>query len=70
MKTDQPYKLTDRELQVISLASHGKSNEQIAQALGVEKETIKSHVKNARRKLQASNCTQAVAKCLRFGMIE
>ncbi len=63
-------KLTKRERQVIALASHGKKNREIAVALAVGEETIKSHVKNSLKKLGARDRTHAVAKCLRSGMIE
>jgi DNA-binding CsgD family transcriptional regulator len=62
--------LTNRERQVIALASHGKTTPEIAQEMGVGPETVKSHVKNARRKIGAATRAHAVAKCLRAGVID
>jgi DNA-binding NarL/FixJ family response regulator len=64
------YPITTREREVVTLASHGKKNREIATALGVSEETIKSHIKNALKKLEASDRTHAVAKCLRAGLID
>lgn len=70
MTTHAVIELTPRERQVIALASHGKKNHEIADALSIGKETVKSHVKSSLRKLGAKDRTHAVAKCLRHGLIE
>lgn len=54
-------KLTPREREVISLAAQGKSYEEIAKKLGIGYETVSSHFKNARIKLNAINTVQTVA---------
>lgn len=68
--TRTAHPLSPREREVISHASHGKKNREIAVAIGVSEETVKSHVKNSLRKLGASDRTHAVAKCLRSGLID
>jgi len=52
-------KLTRRELQVLEGLSVGKSNKEIARDLDLSEPTIKLHVKNLYRKIDAGNRTQA-----------
>ena len=56
--------LTDRETAVISLVQQGLRNKQIAYALGMSEETVKTHVKRSMRKLGAKNRTDAAFKAL------
>lgn len=53
--------LTPREKEVISLAAQGKSYEEIAKKLGIGYETVNSHFKNSRIKLNATNTVHTVA---------
>ncbi|MCV2868424.1 response regulator transcription factor [Defluviimonas sp. WL0002] len=48
-----------RELSVLRCVCDGKPNKVIAQELGVQEVTIKAHVKNICRKLEANNRTHA-----------
>jgi DNA-binding NarL/FixJ family response regulator len=57
--------LTQRELAVLRFASDGKAMEEIASALGLCMETVRSHFKTARKKLRARNRTHAVAVAMR-----
>jgi DNA-binding CsgD family transcriptional regulator len=57
--------LTPRELEVLQLLARGRTNAAIAKALIVSEDTVKYHVKNILRKLQASNRADAVARYLR-----
>ena len=57
--------LTQRELSVLKIASDGRTAEEIARALGVGMETVRSHFKRARAKLGARNRTHAVAEAMR-----
>ena len=61
--------LTDREVQVLGLIAHGKSNKQIAYNLSINEETAKTHVKNILAKLHANDRTHAVTLALRRGII-
>jgi two-component system response regulator DegU len=56
--------LSVREKEVLGLLSDGKSNEQIAQALGLSIQTVKVHVKHILKKMNVSDRTQAVIKAL------
>ncbi len=54
--------LTDRELEVLSLISSGKTNKEIADKLYVSVNTIKTHLLKIYEKLDVKNRTQAVVK--------
>ena len=60
--------LTAREQEIIKLVSEGKTNDDIARNLGISSYTVKNHVHQIFRKLDATNRTQAVAKCRREGL--
>ncbi|WP_164683978.1 LuxR C-terminal-related transcriptional regulator [Vibrio maerlii] len=53
-------KLTKREYQIISLLSDGASNCQIASALTVSENTVKTHLHNIFKKIKAKNRVQAL----------
>ncbi len=57
--------LTPRELAVLRHASDGKTAREIAAALGLGTETVRSHFKNAEAKLGTRNRTQTVAEAMR-----
>jgi DNA-binding NarL/FixJ family response regulator len=60
---------TAREMQVLTCASEGKTNRKIANYLGISEQTIKTHMSNVMRKLNASDRTQAVVLSIRNGWI-
>jgi DNA-binding NarL/FixJ family response regulator len=62
-------KLSQREIEVLTLISKGKSNKEAAQLLFITEDTIKMHVKNILQKLQASDRTQAVVIALQRGLL-
>jgi DNA-binding NarL/FixJ family response regulator len=53
--------LTRRQLQVMQLIESGKSNNTIAEELGLSTGTVKMHVSGIFKKLNASSRTEAVA---------
>jgi DNA-binding NarL/FixJ family response regulator len=61
--------LTPREIEVISLMATGLTNAQIAGRIGRTEETVKVHVKNILRKLNAHDRTEAVTIAVRRGFI-
>lgn len=63
-------RLTDRERDVLSWASRGKTTDETAQILGVSYQTAESYVRKATEKLCAGNKTHAVAKSIMLGLIE
>jgi DNA-binding CsgD family transcriptional regulator len=66
---DQPL-LTYREKQVLNRAKFGKTDSEIAVQVGISRRTVKFHVENAMRKLQANNRTQAIAIALSQNLID
>lgn len=63
-------KLTGREKEVISWAARGKTVADTAQILGISPETVEGFIKQALRKLDASNKTHGVAKSIALGIID
>jgi len=61
--------LSDRERDVLKLIAEGLSNREIAEALIVSTETVKSHVSSIFRKMHVSDRAQAVSQGLRSGII-
>jgi LuxR family quorum sensing-dependent transcriptional regulator len=61
--------LTPRELAVLRFASMGAQSSEVAKALDIGAETVRSHLKKAQTKLGARNRTQAVAEALRQKLI-
>ena len=64
-RTGSRARLTQRELSVLKIASDGRTMEEIAGALSLGVETVRSHFKKAKAKLGARNRTHAVAEALR-----
>jgi DNA-binding NarL/FixJ family response regulator len=54
--------LSNRELEVLELLSSGKSYSTIADQLFVDKETVKSHIKNIYLKLEVHSKAEAIEK--------
>jgi NarL family two-component system response regulator LiaR len=63
------HDLTDREMEVLRLLAHGRTNREIAGELVVSEETIKTHVGNILTKLHLAHRTQAVIHALKQGLI-
>ncbi|HEX8105837.1 MAG TPA: LuxR C-terminal-related transcriptional regulator [Solirubrobacteraceae bacterium] len=61
--------LSKRERQVVDLLAQGLTNEQVADLLVISAETVKTHIRNAMTKLEASTRAHAVALALRDGEI-
>lgn len=61
--------LTDREMDVLRQIANGRTNKQIADALVVSEETVKTHVGNILAKLQLAHRGQAIIYALKQGLI-
>jgi len=62
--------LTEREMEVLQLVSHGNSNIEIADALIVSEGTVKTHVKRVLSKLEVRDRTQAVIFAYNSGIVQ
>jgi len=54
--------LTQREIEVISLAAEGRTNREIAGLLGISPLTVRKHLEHAYPKLGVGNRTAAAAR--------
>ncbi|KTD53444.1 lipolytic enzyme / transcription regulator protein [Legionella santicrucis] len=61
--------LSQREHHCLSLISQGMSVKQIADHLHLSNETVNTHAKSIRSKLDCYNITEAVSKALRAGLL-
>ncbi|MGE3931076.1 MAG: response regulator transcription factor [Hyphomonadaceae bacterium] len=61
--------ISDREYEVLQLLAAGRSNKEIAAALTVSPNTIKTHVARLYEKLEAARRTEAIQKAREFGII-
>ncbi len=62
--------LTSRERDILSMMAGGLTDEEIAARLGVRPHTVSNQVSVILLKLGARNCTEAVARALRLGMLQ
>lgn len=61
--------LTKREIECLTWAAQGKSDQEIGKILDVSHTTARFHIANAAKKLDAVTRTQAVAKAAQLGII-
>lgn len=66
---DEEVPLTNRELQVLRHVAMGLSNREIGRSLGISIETVKEHVQNILRKLEANDRTQAAVWAVKKGLV-
>ena len=62
--------LTRREREVLGLVAQGASNRAIASNLFVSHNTVKTHLRNIREKLNLISMRQVVAYAARTGLVE
>lgn len=61
--------LSERELEVLSLAAEGLANKEIAEELGLSPRTVQGHLAKVFQKMGASSRTEAVTEALMKGWI-
>jgi LuxR family maltose regulon positive regulatory protein len=62
--------LSARERKIVGLIAQGQSNKEIARALGIGPETVKSHLKSIFVKLNVERRAQAVARAQALGLLD
>ncbi len=67
--TDSPETLTERETDVLRLLAQGQANKEIARALGIGEQTVKTHVSSILAKLGVQSRTQAALHAARIGLV-
>ena len=60
--------LTKREIEVLALLASGLTNKEIARNIGLSPETVKDHLENLYRKLDAQDRMGALGKARELGM--
>lgn len=61
--------LSDREIEVLQLATRGLSNKEIAEQLGLSLRTVQAHCTRASKKLRVGSRTEAVLRGLKEGWL-
>ncbi|MFZ5693436.1 MAG: response regulator [Pseudomonadota bacterium] len=64
------FRLTEREIQVLTWVARGKSSADIATILEISERTVNFHLDNAMRKAGVATRVQAAVKCALLGLIE
>ena len=64
-----PSLLTVREMDVLRLLAQGRQRDQIASALGIGAESVKTHLKGIMNKLGCPNATSAVGRAYELGIL-
>lgn len=62
--------LSPREIEVLNLIARGLSYIEVANTLGLSKNTVPVHIRNIYNKLQANNRSEAVYEARNMGLIE
>jgi DNA-binding NarL/FixJ family response regulator len=65
----QTIPLSERELEVLTLAARGFTNRAIAVQLSISDRTVQGHIARIFEKMQASSRTEAVMKAVSLGLI-
>jgi len=66
---DEDIPLTNREVQVVRHVALGLSNREIGRSLDISIETVKEHVQNILRKLEAGDRTEAAVWAVKKGLV-
>lgn len=68
-QTNEPVKLTHRELGVLTLVAEGRSSKEVADTLYISKRTVDFHLASINNKLQVTNRIQAFRRASRLGLM-
>ena len=69
LRSKDPDRLTDRELDVLRLVVAGRRNKEMAGELGISENTVKFHLRNILDKLHAQSRAEMVAMAVREGLL-
>ena len=70
MPPRMPFKITVRELQVLTLVAEGLSNKGVAAELGIGVRTVETHRERLMDKLSARNAFTLVRAALTRGLVK
>ncbi len=66
---DNPYKLTQREKEILLSLSQGNSYKMIAADFSISIDTVRTHIKKIYEKLHVHSQTEAVSKAINEGLV-
>lgn len=66
---EDEYKLTPREIEVLTRLAEGNNYNEIADVLYISVDTVRHHIRNIYTKLHVHSQSEAVAKAIRKGLI-
>jgi len=66
----RPFKLTAREMEIVSAIAEGQSNRQIAEKLSISLQTVKHHLTSIFDKTGASNRLELALLAIRQGVVD
>lgn len=64
------FKLSKNEIAVLKLAQRGLTNEQIAEQMNLGNGTVRNHMSSVYEKLKVNNRAGAIAKAIKFGLLD
>ncbi|WP_042457023.1 response regulator transcription factor [Neobacillus dielmonensis] len=67
---DKPVYLTPREIEIIKLLAEGASTQMAAAKLYLSEYTVRDHISNIMKRLNAQNRTEVAVKAIRMGIID
>lgn len=68
-RTNKPFDLTNKEIQVLELVLSGLTNQQISEKLQNSKRTVETHRFNLMRKMEVKNLMDLSKKAQEFGLV-
>lgn len=66
---DEDYKLSSREIEVLSLLADGYNYQEISENMFISVDTVRHHIRNVYKKLHVHSQSEAVAKAIRKKII-
>ncbi len=69
IEDEDSKKLTPREGEVLQFVAQGSTNKEIADALFISENTVKTHLQNIMEKLHLANRSQAAAYAIKRGLV-
>ena len=69
LPTDNPFELTNKEIQVLGLVLSGLTNKQISEKLKNSKRTVETHRFNLMRKMEVKNLMDLSKKAQEFNLV-
>jgi DNA-binding NarL/FixJ family response regulator len=69
-RSDSPRRITGRHLDLLKLMAEGASAKEAGRHLGIAEQTVKNHLHEIYQRLEARNCSHAVALAITAGYVQ